>query len=248
MKYARIFLIIFLIVTGVSCGIEDYPYIFPVPVGNIHNEFTSRVTINLPNYGSGDNSYFTNYIIFYRIYISDYDTQSGSETEFPRISSSLNSDYQRVKPYIANDSMVSNNIASLFRSLNYYMLSIESRDIDNFLSNSSFGKELAIDFSNDSIPFMTINSGVKYNLLRYKGGENTPLPANRYFLNASDLTDENNIADTVINSDVTDKPGSERKYTYVSMFIVASGLNPQTFNQIFSSPALVGVLKLPDNF
>lgn len=237
----------------VSCGIEDYPYIYSIPTGNVQNELNNRVSVYIPNDNSG-NLYFTNYTMFYRIYISDNDFPSPAVSNFSEINTSLYNDYLRVLPYIGNDSMGSSSIASIFASLNYYSLSLEGQDIDYILSNESsnsiFGKYMVIDFSTDNIPYLTIGNGPKYNLLRYNGGGHyAPKPDNNlYFLNTSALLDDTNISDPSINNDITDKPGSDRKYTYVSIFIVATGLDPQTFIQLYSSPTHIGVLKLPDTF
>ncbi|MDR0710166.1 MAG: hypothetical protein LBF77_08885, partial [Spirochaetaceae bacterium] len=54
-----------------GCGIEDYPYLYPVPQGNITREFNSRATIriNSTENTTSSNSPFYNYAIYYRIYV-----------------------------------------------------------------------------------------------------------------------------------------------------------------------------------
>ena len=267
MKY--IYAAAVIIVSLVSCGIEDYPYIYSIPTGNVQNELNSRVSIFIPDSNSG-NLYFTNFTVFYRIYISDRDFPSPSESDFSQINPSLYSDHSRVRGYIGNDSMGSSTISTLFQNtIKYYTLSLEGTEIDHFLSDRNqvgsppsniFNKYLIIDFSRgesglDTIPYMVIadlNSGElspRYNLLRYNGaGVYEPKPDNLYFDNTSDLLAEENVSNEGINNDVTDKSNSERKYTYVNMYILASGIDPSTFTQLYSSPTHIGVLKLPDIF
>ena len=256
-KYISLFATLILLV---SCGIEDYPYIYSIPTGNIRNDLNSRIRVYIPNDNS-TNAYFTNYVIFYRIYISDVDILSPSEYDYPSINSSLNNDHSRIRPYIGNDSMGSSSIDSLFRNLKYYPLLLdEGIDLNNILSagNSVFGKYLVIDFTRDSenetIPYLSLatlanlETSTRYSLQRSDGvaGNYEPRPGNRYFLNTQDLLSQENIDDPTINGDVTDKPNAAKRKTYVSMYIIASGIDSQTFVQLYSSPAHIGVLQLPD--
>ena len=253
MKFVR-FLAVFLILFS-SCGIEDYPFIYSIYTGYIQNEFNSRVIIYISDENQGS-AYFTNYTIFYRIYISDVDIASPSESDFMVINNVMYNDHSRIRPYIGNDSMGSSSIDTLFRNMNYYPISLEGADIGYILSpgssNPVFNKNLVIDFSRDSenVPYLTLGTGPRYNLLRADGvaGNYQVLPGNRYFMNTQELLSEENISDTTINGDVTDKPNAEKRNTYVSMYIIASGVDPQTFVQLYSAPAHVGVLQLPNQY
>ena len=239
-----------LVALFVSCGIEDYPYLYPVPTGNVTNDFNYSATVIIPGDNFG-NQYFTNYLIYYRIYISNYYTQSPlkDDNNYTNINTSLNTHHTQVEQYIGNDNMGSSQVASLFRNINYYSLALEGANIDNILSGGSGQTELVIDFSRDTetIPYLTIGGGTRYRLLRSIDRGNTPKPDNRYFLHTPDLVNEDNIASSVINSDISDRSSStaERDYTYISMYIVATGIDPQTFTQIYSSPTQIGVLILP---
>ena len=242
-----------------SCGIEDYPYIYSIPTGYIQNELNSRVRVYISDDNDG-NIFFSNYTIFYRIYVSDVEIISpSSENDYRAINTALNNDHLRVRPYIGNDSMGSSAIVSLFGNMNYYTITVQSADIDYVLSSENplniFGKYLIIDFSreseNETIPFMTIGNSPRYNLLRSDGGGVYAVkPTNiRYFQNSAELFDVANIEDPSVNGDITDKPSAfERSHTYVNMYIVASGLDPQTYIQLYSSPAHIGVLRLPEPY
>jgi hypothetical protein len=229
-----------------SCGIEEYPYIYPIPAGNVRQIMNSVVEIDIPD-NNESVSNFTHYIIFYRIYISDIDMLSPSESNFNTINSALNNDYARVRPYIGNDSMGSSTIASLFNNINYYPLGFESQNADTVLSRNILGHTLVLDFSSGTgnYPHLAV-AGKEYILHRSNGsGSFEPLP-DSYFVNSNGLWNPDNLASNSINLDITAKQGVEGAYTYVSMFIVAVGLDSQTFAQLFSSPTFVGVLRLPD--
>ena len=231
-----------------TCGIEDYPYIYPIPTGNITQLMNSRVRIVIPNSNLG-NMYFTNFAIFYRIYISDIYEPSPSESNMNTINGTLHSDHSRVSPYIGNDNMASSSIASLFNGMRYYALELQEDSIDNVLSTSSFSKELVIDFTQTpgSIPTLAIGTSQYYLYRSDGGGTFELLPENRYFVNSTELRRQSNIDDPHINADVTDKANiTERQYSYISMYIVAIGFDPQTYVQLYSSPAFAGVLCLPN--
>jgi hypothetical protein len=233
-----------------SCGIEDYPYIYPIPVDNLRQESNYQARIIIPNSNLG-NMYFSHFAIFYRLYISDIYEQSPSESNFGTINSTLNSDYNRVKPYIGNDSMGSSSIASLFNNMNYYTLAVEGEiSIDSVLSTSSFNRTLLIDFSQTpgSIPYLTVGSATQYRLQRSDGGGNFELlPEHGYFTNSPELRNPANISESHINADITDLANAiNRRYTYIAMYIVAIGFEPQTYVQLYSSPVFAGVVSLPD--
>jgi hypothetical protein len=231
-----------------TCGVEDYPFINPIPQDNITQRMNSQARVVIPNSNLG-NMYFTHFIIFYRIYISDMIELSPSESNLNNINSDLNSHHSRVKPYIGNDSMGSSSIETLFSSMGYFPLELEDAKIENVLNTGSFNRTLVIDFQQapGSIPYLTLGS-TEYRLRRINGGENiTILPENHYFVNSPDLRDPNNIRDSYINIDITDKSDAiDKRHTYVSMYIAAIGFNPQTYVQLYSSPAFIGVLCLPN--
>jgi hypothetical protein len=234
-----------------SCGIEDYPYLFPVPAANITREFENYIEIQIPN-DNTEVSYFTHFTIFYRIYISDADLLSLSQadtdlTVLQGINTQLYNHYIQIRPYIGNDSMGSSSIASLFNNMNYFPIVLEGQNIDTVLSKNILGQTLVIDFSSGRYPYISID-GSEYVLHRSNGsGSFQLIPANGYFINRPELRDLNYINNNNVNNDIAYKPdGTSGENTYISMFIVATGLDPQTFAQLFSSPTFVGVLRLSD--
>jgi hypothetical protein len=226
-----------------SCGIEDYPYIYPVPAGNIRSSLDNWVEIQIPP----DNSnFFTHFIIYYRIYISD----SPSATNFPSINSALVYDYNQISPYIGNANIGGSAIPNVFRNRNYFLLTLEGTNIDTLLSESNAirNRKLIINFGYGKNPYLALDADAGTGFLLHRNGSSFELmPTNGYFKNSGEIRNLNNITASNINNDVADNPNaSSREYTYVAMFIVATGLDPQTFAQLFSTPAFIGVFKLPD--
>jgi hypothetical protein len=237
------------------CGIEDYPFIYPIPSGNIQRELNSRVTVSIP----GDNStsnYFTHFTVFYRIYVSDINEVTPAKSNLSNINQALYNDYTRIEPYISNDSIGSASVGTLFSDRKFYSVEVNNADIDSLFSVSVLNRTVIFDFPQNpgSIPALVIGSS-RYELIRSRGNGNfNPIPADRYFVNDPDLYASTNINPNV-NADVTDKtdsagnsliPPSAVHHTYVCMYIVAAGLDSQTFSPLYSTPAFVGVLRLPD--
>jgi hypothetical protein len=244
-------LIVFLVS---SCGIDDYFYLYPVPVGNIQSQSNSMAVINLPNINLQEFYYFTHFTIYYRIYISDIQslTWQLTQNELSAINPALSSDYLAIFPYTTsntqNSQVVNTSISTMFRNRNYHVLALEGADIENdILSTSSLGRGITLDFSPTpgSIPFLLINNNARYNLFRSNGnGVFNPLP-NRYFFNSSQLNSSQN-ATSIINADVADKNVSGPRYTYVSMYIVATGID-SNFSPIDSIPTFINIFLLPDS-
>jgi hypothetical protein len=240
-----------------SCGIEDYPYIYPVPAGNIKREFNTKVEIQIPN-SSNYNSYFSHFVIYYKIYISDGSDaiiEIPSAPNFSIINSTLASDYNQISPYISNSSMGGSSIPGLFRNRNYFPLALEGENINRLLSISSpvisppsiLGKKVIINFGSGTNPYLEVDSGPEYTLRRNDSSGFQLIP-DAYFVNSDDIRNPIYINATNINNDVADKPNvSSRSNSYVAMFIVATGFHPQTYAGLYSSPTFVGVFKLPDN-
>ena len=237
----------------VSCGIEEYPYIDPVPQGNITTELNDRATVRIP--GGYDDAPFSHFMIFYRIYVSDRDEGSPSTANFYTINSVLADDYNAISRYIGSETEVNVNMDSLFGGRKYRHLVLSGSDINSFLSYGASGKDLIFDFSFGSLkaPTMTLadrgtENGATVTLLRSNdNGAFNPLPADRYFINREDLWKSENINDN-INADVVNKSNflDPLRTTYVAMFIVAVGVFGYT--TVYSTPAFIHVFQLPDQW
>ena len=229
-----------------ACGIEDYPVIPPIPQSNITQEMNYRAVVRVPNEYAG--TPFTNFAIFYRIYVSDTPQSSITESTYSAINPALASDYNVFRGYIDSTTVVNVNMDNLFQNRGYKYLDLsDDNNIFSVLSSSVFGTNLVFDFSSSRAPTMTAGSMV-YTLWRSNGnGLFSPRP-DRLFRNRDELWRSENINSTT-NADVQDKSdisADVRHYTYAAMFIVAAGINASTYTNIYSTPALIHVFQLPD--
>lgn len=243
--------IVLCITVLVSCGIEDYPFLYPVPQGNITQDGDFQATINLPNLGIDYAPYFT---IYYRIYISGRQPSGGriDEGSMNDVNPTLSSDYAYFLPYTtAGTTTISTSVGTLFNNRNYKTLALEEANIErDILSQNAGGKTIILDFpqtSGTTIPVLVIDN-TRYNLQRSTGnGLFSPKPDNRYFLNHPELNASANVSST-INADVVniDPPNSAgTRYTYVALYIVVTGID-NNFSPVYSAPAFIGILRLPE--
>jgi hypothetical protein len=223
-----------------------------VQVGSINVRLTEEATLRLPPPNSSEASYFTNFSIFYRIYISGVleSAEINSPELMRNISSSLYSDYNSIYPSTSSNSnnAVNTSAASLFSARRYYELELAGENINSFLGTNAQDKVLVINFPPQpgSIPSLTLDGNTR-TLWRSTGeGTFSPRP-DRYFVNSSGLNDGDNAIPT-INADVAaNQTGiSGPRYTYVSMYIVKVGRDSNTLSNIYSAPTFIGVLRLPD--
>jgi hypothetical protein len=233
-----------------ACGVEDYIYLYPVQESNINIRLTEEATVRLPSPVSSEALYFTQFAIFYRIYISGVPVSAAitSPEQMRTISTAMYNDYSGIYPSTSNNASstsVNTSVGSLFSSRRYYELELEGANFASVLDNGSQGQVLTISFPSLMIPSFTLGGG-GYNLWRSTGnGAFNPQP-NRYFINASELNASVNAIATV-NADVADQSGiSGPRYTYVSMYIVKVGRNPSTLSSIYSAPTFIGIFRLPD--
>jgi len=233
-----------------SCGIEDIPFIDPIPQGNITQAMNNRAFVRIPADSPG--ATFTNFAVFYRIYVSDTLQASTTSTSvYSAINSTLASDYNSFSGYIDSTTQVNVDMERVFQNRRYRYLVLEDTNpinkINTVLSESSFGQSLVFDFSSSKRPTMTLENNT-YTLWRSDGGGLFSPRPDRYFLNSNELSSPDNINDQ-INADVVNKtgiPDGGMRYTYVAMFIVAVGFNPSTYSNIYSTPSLIHVFLLPD--
>jgi uncharacterized membrane protein len=240
-----------------SCGMEDYKYLQPIDSGNITMELNSRAIVRLPYINTDNYYYFRNFVIYYRIYISDISISGQvSQDELNRLNTGLYNDYWALQPYTALDNNRSPSaMGSVFSGRKYFPLAVQGASIDSVLGTGALPSqgsttELRLDFaqvSSTTYPSLTIKD-VSYNLYRNNDSTlNRPIPSNRYFLNSSDLQNPANISTTELtNMDVQNKEGiSGQKYTYASMYILLVGTD-DNLTTIYSAPSFIGIFRLPD--
>jgi hypothetical protein len=235
-----------------SCGIEAYYYLTPVSAGNIVSSVNQQATIALPGVSA---SYFTNFAMYYRIYVS-YSNRTGFSTsarDLQDINPTLYSDYNYLSAYTNATNSTTANIASVMANRGYHLLHFEESG-GNVSSDilTSPGVQLQIAFppqpsATYPYPYLSYQGGRIAMLKRSNGnGAFSPLPEDRYFVNRPALNEAANITSTV-NADVVNAGSSSagQRNTYVSVYIVTAGLNEQTYTQIFSIPTFVGIFMLP---
>ena len=249
--------ICFLSLSGLlSCGLETIYTIDYIPQGVMQD--TIRATITLPRATTvnGYDTYFDYFVIFYRIYISGVNPSGEILTPEDRgeINTTLNTDFNSFYPYtdITSTTVNTSGLDTTFYNRNYFMLTLEGAAINEVLSRNSLGGTLVIDFPfmTGERPTLTLN-GTEYTLRRAVNSPRlnfTPQP-DRYFLNHRDLYDITK-ATPEINADVATntRTNQELIYTYVSMYIAASGTSlempPRT---IFSQPTFIGIFRLAES-
>jgi hypothetical protein len=248
--------------TGVffSCGIEEHIYLDPVETINDSGLYTAQFV--LPN--SSASTYFRNYTIYYRIYLSSFPPVPIT-TDYDRnnINPRLESHYKDIDSYITNENRLPSEINSAFTRANYFPLSVSldrtsEINLNNLLSLNGYGTVppvqsggvISLDFSDSSIgPFMTFSydtTSTQYFLSRY--GKANPSPnENILFYQYTELFDLQNIG-SEINLDI-EKPGQNfselTKTAYVSMYILAVGID-YNYSPLYSRALHLGIFKLPD--
>jgi hypothetical protein len=231
-----------------SCGVEDYAYLKPVPSGSIQVSLNNKATVPLPGQDSGSN--FTHYNLYYRIYISDIQEAGEiqkSREAMNRINPALASDYFALEPYTNVNNNVNTSTASLFRNRSYQVLSYEwgGAELNNVVNDGAGSLVLDFPEPTGSIPFLTYNGGNPYNLYRSNGnGAFSPLP-DRYFQNSQDINSGANAINT-INADVVNKSSASGSYTYAALYIAAEGLSHPSYTPFYSIPTFIGVFRLPE--
>jgi len=231
-----------------SCGIEDYPFINPIPQGNIIQVMNNRAVVRIPRDSPGTT--FTNFSIFYRIYVSDIPQASTTVNSYSAINPTLASDYNSFRTYIDSTTYVNVDMNKLFQDKGYKYLVLEdpnNNNINAVLSESSLGQSLEFDFSSSKRPTMKLGNNT-YTLWRSDGGGLFSPRPDRYFINSGELRNPDNI-NNQINADVANKANiaaSDMRYTYAAMFIVAVGVNPASYSNIYSTPSLIHVFQIPD--
>jgi hypothetical protein len=256
---AKFSLCFFFLSCILSCGLESISYLDNIPEGDYSD---TRTIIRLPSASiESYRDFFDYFVIYYRIYISEYSYSGTINTDSARrdINQRLYDDFIHFESYTINNTTttVSPINQGTFPNRNYYQLEFEGAAINNVLGSGSLGSILEISFSpyTGENPVIILNDN-RYTLQRANKGpdydsEFYPKPDQR-FLNHFELYDSSNAinqiqSSTNINADVYGRTDIPSRYTYVSMYIVAQGTSlempPQT---IFSQPTFLGIFRLAE--
>ena len=229
-----------------SCGIlVGEPFIEPVREADIIRQLNDRAVVNLGRYPTGQHD-FSHFAIFYRIYISDiYITATTTDT-FSTINPALQADFNALSRYIDSDTLFGTNMHNVFSGRSFRYLALEGANINNVM-RAAVGETVVFDLSqSQQVPVMRIgpNEHVLLRATSHPGvGGFSPRPEHRRFINSLELRLPGYI-NLEFNADVVDRAG-DRIFTYAAMFIVAVGMNPNTFTNVYSTPSLIHVFRLP---
>jgi hypothetical protein len=240
--YKRIWLFAFFPLVIGACGIDDEPYLSPIPPSNIVVSFNTgaRISVSTPSY---EEPYSPSYFLYYKIYTSAANETStilpGTDeatSPMKQISGTLASDYHAMKSYTtANASTVNMFTPTIFSSRNFYTMVIGSKESFSAKSVST----VTIDFSSGGNPSVRQNSGNAETVYRSNGGGSfTPRPDDRSFRNFTELRESQNL-------DVAVTTGN---YAYCAVYIIKQGINPNTLSAIYSTPTYVTVFRLPESY
>jgi hypothetical protein len=240
-----------------SCGLETFYYIDYIPASDYVDYTSSFVRLPTSGYdGYGDNEYFTHFIIFYRIYLSNSNPTgriNDSSDAMNSINTTLISDYNWSLPYtdITSTTVNTSSLENTFYNRRFYKLELQGARIDDVLNRDVLGSTLEIRFRDitGEVPVLLIG-GNSYILQRANSAPGilfSPKPTDsRSFFNHPELYDVSN-ATIDINADVASNTRGEIYYTYVCMYIIAVGrsyeIPPST---IYSQPTFLGIFKLPE--
>jgi len=243
-----------------SCGLEDDDYYIDYITQGVYND-TSAGIILPSDARYGYDNYFDNFIIFYRIYISENIVNTGMQltgygnnSDRTAISSTLNSDYNGLYSLtdITSTNVNTQNLENTFGNRKYFLLTLENVDINTILGSGSLGGRLDIAFPPNpgTRPTLSLN-GFPFFLQRAIKNENlnlydlNPLP-NRDFLNHPELYKADNIT-TGRNADVATSSAANIQYTYIAMYIAAKGTSRNMPpRSIYSQPTFIGIFRLAE--
>jgi hypothetical protein len=232
-----------------SCGIEAYHYLPSTPSGNITTSLNQQATIVLPGISSAD---FTHFALYYRIYLS-YSNVTGfslSQSDLQGINTTLASDYASLDPYTSTSTTTTVNVASVMANRGYQPLYFELGSGNYSNTHLTGGGNIRLSFvprAGDNNPYLVDTSGSSRYLIRSNGGGSfTPVPADRRFVNRSELSADANI-NQYVNADVVGPSGSgSTRYAYVAIYITTAGINEQAgYIPLYSIPTFVGIFLLP---
>jgi len=249
LKIRFLYLLITLIypVLFLSCGIEEYFYLPQVNQININRILNDTAEITIVHPGSEFNSYFRNYAIYYKIYVSEYDNIStidplGKVTE--SFSAEYNNDYNAILRYADPSNLTSSTgIDQLFLGRNYYTLNFEGKNNNSMMPP---GNTLRIIFpTSGEKPYATILDGSAEEVPLMRSISDLTLInliPDQFFFNTDELRENKGNADVARNENAEEISIGE--YTYVSMYIVSVGFNVSTITNFLSKPTFINLFKM----
>jgi len=239
-KSSKAFLILVAAFFLWACGIQDIPFLYPIPEGNVHRGFLGT-TVMIPD---SNDIIFTHFAIYYKIYVSDIDSDTPLAI-MTAINPTLAQDWAAISPLIDSETAIDTS-TDFFRGRRFFLLQVRGANrIDSILDSSVFGTNITFRFPLRGTPEMTVG-GEDYALWRSVGPPMFDPRPDRYFRNRPELSE---IIDTAVNADVAGRenltPGA-RIITYAAMFIVAAGFDHHLQAPIYSTPQLINVFRLSD--
>jgi len=229
-----------------TCGIDEYYYLPQVPEEGITREVNTKADINIPSnlLNDDDHYYATGYVIFYKIYTSDFDDNNISILikNIPRIES----DYNWLSTYTDRTNATSIPSLTTFSGRGFYELEFNG-NIGTLLSTKSGSFSINFQPITGVEPFIEYN-GKNFILLRSNGeGKFNPIPIDRYFFSSDDLKnyENSNQKRPDINADVSGQDGIPTN-AFVAMYIAAVGKHPRNFTKLYGKPTHISIFKLPE--
>jgi len=252
---------LFLALALASCGIEDIPFLSPVPPVP-QTTGTGAIGVALPPAGAaGFAQYFASFVIFYRIYLS---TEGVLDTwdERAAISPALAGDYAHFLSWADPTGTTQNTaeVGRVFTNRGFFRLQLEDADITEVLGRASMGATMEVSFHPAPGQSPQLVLGDRSYYLRRAGEEarvhfhnHDPMPVTgtppRFlpFFNDPQMRDGENLER---NADVAGRPGAPEdqvQHSYALMYIAASGLNlDMPRMEVFSQPTFLGIFRLPN--
>ncbi|MDR2516535.1 MAG: hypothetical protein LBC88_04035 [Spirochaetaceae bacterium] len=232
------------------CGLDDYTFLDRVTEQAISVPTDVHAEIALPAYTVPQTNYFTRFVFYYRIYLSDTNTTGRIQpASFSTINSALAADYAALLPYTDPSSTVSvTNIAAQFSYRNYY----EVMEIDGLMGNgpgtvnvefdTGYIAGLSLSLPPPVAP-VAVRGTITAQLRRSTGYGAFQLRPSDLFLATPELF--STPVSITVNRDVQASSSGAPAYAYVSLYIVTQGQNDTDLSPVYSRPTFIGVFSLP---
>jgi hypothetical protein len=209
-------LCLFLAAGAASCGLEDYPYLYPASAST-----SANTTLTFSHNTANDNAYFLGYEVYYRIYDG---TASGASAVASTDGAYIESSWDSVTPDV---------ILARLKAKGYVRLVRLDRSVSPLVPISSPSSSASVQLSLDSI-------GLGY---LFVGSSSSSFTVRR---NAYDSSGNayRTFGDFTKSSDCNyDATGGNShasvSYAFVRAYAFAYGLNSSSLNTVVSRPSLL---------